>query len=153
MAKRKRIKKMDGWNDLRVSCFQRPLNISTLVLTPSNHMSGIFLQGQFMFWWCLLAARLTHLVGHFFRNACTKSGSLRFSQFSGCWLIFSVYILMSFDFPFVGLFGVRKLCYYVPQTKFGRHIVWHCHIASDKHFRSLTTFRLEEEVTSLRKIS
>jgi hypothetical protein len=38
---------------------------------------------------------------HFFRNACTKSGSLRFSQFSGCWLILSVYILMSFDFPFV----------------------------------------------------
>jgi hypothetical protein len=41
---------------------------------------------------------------HFFRNACTKSGSLRFSQFSGCWLILSVYILMSFDFPFVRLF-------------------------------------------------
>ena len=38
---------------------------------------------------------------HFFRNACTKSGSLRFSQFSGCWLILSVYIIMSFDFPFV----------------------------------------------------
>jgi Gpi18-like mannosyltransferase len=33
---------------------------------------------------------------HFFRNACTKSGSLRFSQFSGCWLILSVYIIMSF---------------------------------------------------------
>jgi hypothetical protein len=44
---------------------------------------------------------------HFFRNACTKSGSLRFSQFSGGWLILSVYILMSFDFPFVRLFGVR----------------------------------------------
>ena len=44
---------------------------------------------------------------HFFRNACTKSGSLRFSQFSGCWLILSVYIIMSFDFPFVRLFGVR----------------------------------------------
>ena len=44
---------------------------------------------------------------HFFRNACTKSGSLRFSQFSGCWLISSVYILMSFDFPFVRLFAVR----------------------------------------------
>ena len=44
---------------------------------------------------------------HFFRNACTKSGSLRFSQFSGCWLILSVYILMSFDFPFVRLFGVQ----------------------------------------------
>jgi hypothetical protein len=42
---------------------------------------------------------------HFFRNACTKS--LRFSQFSGCWLILSVYILMSFDFPFVRLLGVR----------------------------------------------
>jgi len=23
---------------------------------------------------------------HFLRNTCTKSGSLRFSQFSGCWL-------------------------------------------------------------------
>ena len=44
---------------------------------------------------------------HFFRNACTKSRSLRFSQFSGCWLILSVYILMSFDFPFVRLLGVR----------------------------------------------
>jgi hypothetical protein len=44
---------------------------------------------------------------HFFRNACTKSGSLRFSQFSGCWLILSVYILMSFDFPFGRLFGVQ----------------------------------------------
>ena len=30
---------------------------------------------------------------HFFTNACTKSGLLRFSQFSGCWLILSVYIL------------------------------------------------------------
>jgi hypothetical protein len=38
-------------------------------------------------------------------NTCTKSGSLRFSQFSGCWLILSVYILTSFDFPFVRLFG------------------------------------------------
>ena len=28
-------------------------------------------------------------------------------QFSGCWLILSVYVLMSFDFPFVTLFGVR----------------------------------------------
>ena len=39
-------------------------------------------------------------------GACTKSGSLRFSQFSGCWLILSVYIIMSFDFPVVRLFGV-----------------------------------------------
>jgi hypothetical protein len=28
-------------------------------------------------------------------------------QFSGCLLILSVYILMSFDFPFVRLLGVR----------------------------------------------
>jgi hypothetical protein len=33
---------------------------------------------------------------HFFRTACTDSGSLRFSQFSVCSLILSVYILMSF---------------------------------------------------------
>jgi hypothetical protein len=33
-------------------------------------------------------------------------------QFSGCWLILSVCIIMSFDFPFVRLFGVRYLCYY-----------------------------------------
>ena len=49
---------------------------------------------------------------HFFGNACTKSGSLRFFQFSGCWLILSVYILMSFDIPFGRLFGVGKFCYY-----------------------------------------
>ena len=34
---------------------------------------------------------------------CTKSGSLRFSQLCGYWLILSVYILMSFDFPFARL--------------------------------------------------
>ena len=51
-----------------------------------------------------LKSDLTH---HFLRNACTKSGSLRFSQFFGCWLILSVYIIMSFNFPFVRLFGVR----------------------------------------------
>jgi len=32
---------------------------------------------------------------------------IRFSQFSGCWLILSVYMVMGFDFPFVRLFGVR----------------------------------------------
>jgi hypothetical protein len=55
------------------------------------------------FWFGALKSDSTH---HFFRNACTKSGSLRFSQFSS-WLILSVYILMSFEFPFVRLFGVR----------------------------------------------
>jgi hypothetical protein len=52
-------------------------------------------------WFVALKSDSTH---HSFRNACTKSGSLRFSQF---WLILSVYILMSFDFPFVRLFGFR----------------------------------------------
>ena len=47
------------------------------------------------------------LYHHFFKDVCTKSGSLRCSLFSGCWLNLSVYILMSFDFPFVRLFGVR----------------------------------------------
>ena len=36
---------------------------------------------------------------HFVRNACTKSGSLRFSQFSGGWLILSVYNLWVLTFP------------------------------------------------------
>ena len=48
---------------------------------------------------------------HFYRHACTKSES-QFSQFSGCWLILFVYIIMSFDFPFVRLFGVRWFWYY-----------------------------------------
>jgi hypothetical protein len=34
-------------------------------------------------------------------------GHYGFSQFSGCWLILSVYIIMSFDFPFVRLLGIR----------------------------------------------
>jgi uncharacterized membrane protein len=36
---------------------------------------------------------------------------IRFSQFSGCCLILSVYIIMSFDFPFVRLFGIRDPYY------------------------------------------
>jgi hypothetical protein len=64
----------------------------------------------FNYWpiyWCLwvwyvvygfLIALKSDSTHHFFRYACTKSGSLRFSQFSGCWLILSVYIIMSFDF-------------------------------------------------------
>jgi hypothetical protein len=54
---------------------------------------------------------------HFFRNAFNKSGSLRFSQFSGCWLILSVYIPMSFDFPFVRLLGVYN-CFCVVHYRF-----------------------------------
>jgi hypothetical protein len=49
---------------------------------------------------------------HFFRNACTKTWSLRVSQFYGCWLILSVYMHMSFDFPFVSVVKVwgRPIC-------------------------------------------
>jgi hypothetical protein len=36
---------------------------------------------------------------------------ITFSQFSGCWLILSVYILMSFDFPFVRLFEYKRKHY------------------------------------------
>jgi hypothetical protein len=52
-----------------------------------------------------LGALKSDSTHHSFRNACTKSGPLRFSQFSSCWLILSLYIIMSVDFPFVRLFG------------------------------------------------
>ena len=58
-------------------------------------------------WSGRFGALQSYSADYFFRYACTKSGSLRFSQFSGCWLILSVYILMSFEFSFGRLFGVR----------------------------------------------
>ena len=72
--------------------------VNTVIVTAGNFERNE--RGRFG----VLKSDSTH---HFFRNACTKSGSLRFSQFSGCWLIFSVCMLVGFDFPFVGLFGVR----------------------------------------------
>jgi hypothetical protein len=72
--------------------------INTVIVTAGNYERNE--RGRFG----ALKSDSTH---HFFTNARTKSGSLRFSQFSGCWLILSVYIIMSFDFPFVRLFGVR----------------------------------------------
>ena len=51
-------------------------------------------------------ALISDSTHHFFWNAFNKSGSLRFSQFSDCWLILSAYIPMSFDFPFIRLLGV-----------------------------------------------
>jgi hypothetical protein len=63
-----------------------------------------------------------------FRNACTKSGTLRFSQFSGCWLILSVYILMSLTFPLEDCseFGdfVITLIYYVPKQYINFSMYW-----------------------------
>jgi hypothetical protein len=65
----------------------------------------------------------------FFRNACTKLGSLRFSQFSGCWLILSVYILMSFDSPFVE-FGNFVITLMLSSSKNMRLKVSVCHYNS-----------------------
>jgi hypothetical protein len=76
---------------------------SFITILPSE--SGVTLDYCTIFPYTLSFRHFTFTF--FFRNACTKSGSLRFSQFSGCWLILSVYIIMSFDFPFVRLFGVR----------------------------------------------
>ena len=74
----------------------------------------------------------------FFRNACTKSGSVRFSQFSGGWLILSVYIIMSFYFPllavlngrvapiisFVSQIGIIKPSKILDRQRFHLHL-WH----------------------------
>ena len=49
------------------------LNTVTMTAEPLNRSES----GRFG----ALKSDSTH---HFFRNACTKSGSLRFSQFSGC---------------------------------------------------------------------
>jgi hypothetical protein len=58
---------------------------------------------------------------HFFRNACTKSRSLRFSQFSGCWLILSVYIIMR-KLSVIKTMAQNLLCWdtipHIFQTKF-----------------------------------
>jgi hypothetical protein len=56
-----------------------------------------------------------HISLHCQRSSTDRLWSLNFMkrnikteiQFSGCWLILSVYIIMSFDFPFVRLLGVR----------------------------------------------
>ena len=58
-------------------------------------------------WSGRFGALKSYSADYFFRYARTKSRSLRFSQFSGCWLILSVYKLMSFECSFGRLFGVR----------------------------------------------
>jgi hypothetical protein len=75
---------------------------------------------------------------NFFGYACTKSGSLRFSQFSGCWLILSVYILMSFDFPFGRLFEFGKFVI----TLISYSLYWICFVYSGVQHILLCTFVL-----------
>ena len=90
--------------------FRSSIWINTVIVTAGDFERNE--SGRFGAW----KSDSTH---HFFRNACTKSGSLRFSQFSGCWLILSVYILMSFECPFVTLFGVLIL--FFSNLKFFPH--------------------------------
>ena len=103
----------------------------------SNHRSRFWMRswGRMRKSYFLIISLKSDSTYHFFRNACTKSGSLRFSQFSDCWLILSVYILMSFDFPFVRLFGVRLLCYY-PYLR----IYYNTHWNVSLHFLYLIYF-------------
>ena len=88
---------MEIWGRLRMNFYNKRDALNLLLRT-------IYMYIALSVYKVYISADSTH---HFFRTACTKSGALRFSQFSGCWLILSVYILMSFDFPFVRLFGVR----------------------------------------------
>ena len=81
-----------------------------------DHVCVWYVSGRF-------GALKSDSIHHFFRNACTKSGSLRFSQFSGCWLILSVYMLMSFDFPFVRLFG-NFVITLTMSAGFGSFFLW-----------------------------
>ena len=72
--------------------------------------------------WCLKSDS-TH---HFFRNVCTKSGSLRFSQFSGCWLILSVYIPLE-DCSEFGNFVItliRKWDFFLCSMTWGHWYWW-----------------------------
>jgi hypothetical protein len=61
---------------------------------------------------CSVFALKSDSTHHFFRNACTKSGSLRFSQFSVYWLILSVYISVSSAQSSVFLSLGRYLCWW-----------------------------------------
>ena len=85
------------WLLFYLFCSSVVVNTVIVTVEPLNRNES----GRF----CAVESHSTH---HLFGNACTMSESLRFSQFSGRWLILSVYILMSFYFPFVlRLLGVR----------------------------------------------
>jgi hypothetical protein len=75
------------WHDIGLSLFatdNKPWHILNTTLLIRKGINRIQVRFNFVNWY-----------------ACTKSGALRFSQFSGFWLVLSVYIIMSFDFPFV----------------------------------------------------
>jgi hypothetical protein len=55
------------------------VNMCSYIIVNKRNDTKIFLNMSGRFG--ALKSDPTH---HFFRNACTKSGSLRFSQFSGC---------------------------------------------------------------------
>ena len=70
----------------KIICFTNGRLPQNLQFTYSN--SEIEIVKEFNYLGLLLSGRFGALKSdsthHFFRNACTKSGSLRFSQFSGC---------------------------------------------------------------------
>jgi hypothetical protein len=78
----------------------------------------------------LFGALKSDSTHHFFRNACTKSGSLRFSQFSGCWLILSVYIIIMLYYRALLIDVVRfvvrvvVVCYKVDHYYCWRFFIW-----------------------------
>ena len=85
-----------------VSGYWSMLHLSFIVLLHfANFSDSIVL---FCFTFSIVPLYLNH---YFFGNACTKSGPLRFSQFSSYWLILFVCWFMSFAYPIRRLLGVR----------------------------------------------
>jgi hypothetical protein len=63
---------------------------------------------------------------HFFRNACTKSGSLRFSQFSGCWLFCLFIYLWVLTFPLEDCSVILLLPLFSCEWSISLPLWWRC---------------------------
>ena len=100
------------------------ISISQMTMDLFTHIIFFPLSPTILLWWvrgffslCFARWGLAFVCLSFLLSICVLCAqccqcfwitvSLRFSQFSDCWLILSVYIIMSFDFPFGRLFGVR----------------------------------------------
>jgi hypothetical protein len=79
-------------------CVKHSLHTEYHIAVSSIMLFCLVMKRKFKQWWWIIPPISTKVA---------MLSLLRFSQFSGCWLILSVYILMSFDFPFVRLFEVR----------------------------------------------
>jgi hypothetical protein len=88
--------------DIKKQMYFRFISLMCLSFQKYTKIQNVF-QGWILLQWQLeplnrnesgrFGALKSDSTHHFFRNACTKSGPLRFSQFSGCWLILSVHPL------------------------------------------------------------